>query len=155
VTRREQIVFLLEHLRDCCGPGGSGGGRGDSDGSIGFALTSAMADHPSVIELGRCLDLLRRMAPAHARDLEAYFGSHYYVDWVPVTVKRGNRWVRVLDKDGQPSKRPVRRRSLPAWLACVPMDRETGEPQTVARGVDFISGTFRGEPFVPKQLLAA
>lgn len=155
MTRRERIVFLLDHLADCCGPGGSGAGPGDSDGTIGFALTSSMADHPSVIELGRCLELLRRMAPAHARDLEAYFGCGWHVERVPKTQQRKGRLVTVMNADGRAVTVDRLVRSLPGSLAAMAKDRETREPRTVARGIDFISGVFRGDVFVPAQLLAA
>ena len=154
MTRRERIVFLLEHVRDLYGPGGSGDGVGAGEGP-GFALLSSMAEHPSAQELGRCLQLLRRMAPNHARDLETYFACAWYVERVPKTTTRGGRRVVVREKDGSPSYVLRRVRGLPAWLECVPVDRETGEPRTVARGVDFISGVFRGDPFVPEQLLKA
>ena len=151
MTRRAKIVFLLEHLNDCLGPSSSATREGAGDGP-GFVLTSSMADHPSVVEIGRCLDVLSRAAPKHADHLQAYFCCNWYVQRIPKTAKRHGRIVRVMNRDGTPAYDFRRVRGLPAWLACVPLDRETGEPRTVARGVDFISGLFTGEPFIPDQL---
>jgi len=155
VTRRERIVFLLEHLNDAWGPGSSlGGSAGDGEGP-GFALTSSMADHPSVVELGRCLRMLGRLAPNHREAVETWFCCNWYVKRVPKTVRRNGRVVRVLNRDGSQAFDMRRVRGLPPWLRACPVDGGTGEPRPVALGVDFISGVFRGEPYIPEQLLAA
>lgn len=154
MTRRERIAFLLDHLHDVCGPGGSSDGVGTGEGP-GFMLSSAMSEHPSVIELGRSLDQLRRLMPHHGRAIDDYYGAAWYIERTPKTVKRGGRVVRVLEPDGSPAYELRRRRSVPHWLAVQPADRDTGEPRMVARGVDIVSGLFRGDPFVPSQLLEA
>ncbi len=151
MTRRQRIVFLLEHLPDVCGLSSTGTGQGDGDGP-GFPLLTSMADHPSVIELGRCLRLLRRMCPNHARYLDAYYGAAWYVERTPKTVTKRGRRVRVLEPDGTQAYTLTRKRGLPGWLVRAPQDRETGEPVMVARGVDFISCAFHGDPFIPGQL---
>jgi hypothetical protein len=155
MTRRERIVFLLEHLNDCLGPAGSASaGSGDGDGP-GFVLTSSMAVHPSVVELRRCLRLLGRLAPNHREAVETWFCCNWYVKRVPKTVRRNGRVVRVLNRDGSQAFDMRRVRGLPPWLKACPVDRGTGEPRPVALGVDFICGVFRGEPFVPEQLREA
>jgi hypothetical protein len=155
VTRRERIVFLLEHLHDCCGPSSSAthsGGLGDGPG---FVLTSTMAEHPSVVELVRCLELMRRTVPRHAAAVVEWYACQWYVDHVPVTAKRRGRLVRLRDSDGRLATKPVRVPARPAWLRRQPLDRQTGEPRMVSRGVDMLAGLYRGDPFIPQQLLDA
>jgi hypothetical protein len=154
VTRRERIVFLLEHLNDVCGPGSSLGGSGGTGEGPGFVLTSAMAEHPSVVELGRCLAMLDRMAPRHGDAVRAWFCCHWYVERVPKTVRKGGRLVRLVNADGSQAVELRRVRGLPAWMTGQPVEA-SGEPRMVARGVDFIAGVFRGEPYVPEQLRQA
>ena len=155
MTRRERIVFLLEHLNDCLGPAGSASaGSGDGDGP-GFVLTSSMAVHPSVVELRRCLRLLGRLAPNHREAVESYFCCNWYVERVPKTVRRGNRVLQLRNADGSVATEPRRVRGLPPWLRACPVDGGTGEPRPVALGVDFISGVFSGEPYIPEQLREA
>jgi len=114
-----------------------------------------MADHPSVVELRRCLRMLGRFAPNHREAVLSWFCCNWYVDRVPKTVRRNGRTVRVLNRDGSQAFDMRRVRGLPPWLQACPVDGGTGEPRPVALGVDFISGVFRGEPYIPDQLLAA
>lgn len=155
-VRRERIVFLLDHLGDCLGPGGglAATNAGSTD-SIGFALTSTMADHPSVKELLRCLAVVEARFPRHYSHLWAYFGSGWMVEWVPK--RRAGKTLTRVDDFGRrvPVREPRRVRALPGWLRAEPVDRETGEPRLVSRSVDVLAGLFRGEVFVPDQLREA
>lgn len=155
MKRRDAIVFLLDHWADIHGPGTSDRDTTTPDDGerLGIALTSSMAEHPSVVELARCRDLLRRTAKRHALHLDIYFGSGYMVRWQPKRSGNGKTLTR-LDDFGHrvPVLEPWRVRAIPEWLAREPKDVETGEPMLVSRGIDFLSAAFRGEVFIPKPL---
>lgn len=155
MTRRERIVFLLEHLNDVLGPSSSAVGAGGEGDGPGFVLTSSMADHYSVVELCRCLDQLGRMGPYHREAVVTFFCANWYVRREPKRVKKGGRLVALRHADGSPVFDLRRERGLPPWLSACPVDRETGWPRPVLLGVDVICGLFDGDPDVPKQLLAA
>lgn len=154
VGRRERIVFLLDHWADIHGPGYSDKSTGQVD-PLGHELTSSMADHPSVVELARCLTLLAQKLPRHHLHLSLYFGAFRVVQ-VPKRTGSGKTLMRV-DEFGHrvPVLEPRRVRSYPAWLDAEPQDAETGEPRLVAHGVDMLSALFRGEVFIPNQLREA
>lgn len=146
-------MFLLDHLEDCLGPGGAAGNHTNGE-PLGFALTSSMADHPSVIELCRCLDVLRAKVPRHHLHLRIYFGSGWRVVWEPKRSGNGKTVMRIDEVTGRrvPDTVPRRVRAIPAWLAAERKDRETGEPRLVAHAIDMVSALFRGEVYVPDQL---
>src|SRR6184192_2364695 len=79
MTKRERIIFLLDHWHDYTEPDNSTGLPNSSiarttstyDGSA----MPTMASHRSILELNRCLELCSRMAPAHYKHLAGYYAA--------------------------------------------------------------------------------
>lgn len=138
MTRRDRIIILLDHYRDyfeiSCGGTGAGKDYGPQ--------LPRMANHTSVKELCRCLELLNRMAPAHYQHLKAYYTAEWRTAWaakrklVPFAQREGAHY--------DPKRRAYayRCRATPAWVI----------PRMVELGVDFVASEFRGEPFIPDEL---
>jgi hypothetical protein len=138
MSKRERIEFLLDHRGDFYDPAGTNAG-GESEG-IGLTLMPRMSRHPSVKELERCIELLRATARGHCTHMLAYYGAEWRIVWTPVKAKKGRM---VLADDGRPEMAPERRRIVPAWVL----------PRMVERGVDYVTFTFKGEAFIPDELL--
>jgi hypothetical protein len=94
---------------------------------------SPLAKHHSVVELVRCLELCRRMAPGHYRHLIGY----YRAEWRTVdrVVKRRNAHGKLIDDVGR-----VRERVVPPWVT----------RRMVERSLDFLCGAYTGEPELPR-----
>lgn len=135
LSRRERIEFLLDHWPDYTETlhAVDRDGPGDSDAVTGMPR---MYRHPSVVELRRVLELYSRLAPTRYWHLKAF----YQAEWRNVT-----RPVKRRTKKGKSETVMVRERAriLPREVRLV----------KVRSGVDFVVGAFRGEPFVPDELL--
>jgi hypothetical protein len=136
MSRRDRIVFLLDHWEDFFEQASSGGlvivddqTRRMSDD---WTLLSSMSRHPSVVELGRCLELCRRMAKGHYNHLRAFYGSEWRT--IDRPVKKRNAHGKLVDDTAR-----VRERVVPAWVVM----------RMVERATDFVAGSFRGEPEIP------
>lgn len=138
--RRAKIVELLDHWPEFFEPASSGTTATSTDGG-GLPLLSSMAQHPSVVELGRCLVVLRAKVPRHYRHLFGYFDAPWRTTDQPVKRKTvGGRAVIETQR--------VRVRVVPAWV----------EARMVDRSVDMLGGLWNvreaGEPELPRPLLA-
>lgn len=138
MTKRERIEFLLDHRTDFYDPAGTNTG-GVSEG-IGLTLMPRMSRHPSVRELERCIESLRTTAKGHCSHMLAFYGAEWRIAWVPVKAKKGRV---VLADNGRPETEPIRQRIVPGWVL----------PRMVERGVDYVTFTFKGEAFIPDELL--
>lgn len=144
LTKRERVEFLLDHYLDffllsAQGSEASGEGAG--------AMLPRMSRHPSVRELVRCLRLLEERAPGHYRHLKAFYTAEWRVNQTaPKRIERppgSGNLVRLYGNDGLPVTEAVRERVVPAWV----------RQQKVRLGLDFVVGAFRGEVFIPDELL--
>lgn len=136
--RRRTIVVLLDHWPDLHSPASSGLTTMTGDGEGGLPLLSSMASHPSVVELGRCLEQLRQTGPRHYKHLRGHFDA----EWRTVPKRKqkrlsSGRVVWELDPNDR-----TRERVLPDWL----------ELRLVENGIDFLAGVFKGDPELPRAL---
>lgn len=138
--KRQMIEQLLDHWEDFYLPSPSGVSSGDGE-SLGMAFVSGMSRYPSVVELARCLELTRRMAPRHYAHLIGF----YRAEWKTKTLTKRVRDAagdyvskpilsRVHQEDGTwelvPSR--VRERVVPRWV----------EEKLVDRALDFLVGVW-------------
>ena len=138
-TRIRRIVTLLEAWQDLHLPDANDGGAGDGGGWI----TPRIARHPSVLELGRCLELLRYIAPGHFMHLAAFFAAER---------RQIRRWVPSRDREGR-----IRRVHGRVVLELGPWELERlvlpwVELELVERGVRFLEAVFDGPVFLPGEL---
>lgn len=133
---------MLDHRNDFYDPDGATSATGIDRGAAGVALLPKMSRHPSVVELERCISLLRATAKNHCAHMLAFYGCEWRTVWVPVKTGNG-KWV--VNADGSRQTRPERRRVVPGWVLV----------RMVERGVDFVVFAFTGEVFVPDELIEA
>lgn len=128
--------------------------RNDVRGGGSWGLQMPKAYNKSFRELDRCLALLRR----ERRDLAAHVTARYLlVQRRNADVqRRGSRWIGLMPWEAVVEREAKRTRSqqltserviVEAWPAWV-------RPQPLGEGVDWLTGCFRGEPFLPSQVLS-
>jgi len=137
-TKRDRIVFLLEHWPDyheTLHQAESGSSDSTDDAVL---LMPRMYHHPSVRELRRAVQFVRLTEPVPAAHMMAY----YQAEWrtTDQLVKRRTKKGRV-----EVVKVRVRQRVLPRWIVSA----------QVGAGVSAVSEAFRGEVFIPSELLEA
>ena len=132
-TKRRRLVYLLDHWPDIFDPDHGRGGNGDGPG-IGPCMPR-MSRHPSVVELARCLELLRVEAPSQFGHLVGYYGAEWRIREDEVRRRR---------KGGKQETVRVRQRVrlVPRWVRL----------ENVRRGEEFLASVFRGPVFVPDEL---
>lgn len=147
MNRRETIEFLLENYRDV--EDGLQDGGISFDGA-GYSPRMCRAwSHPSYVELRRCVALLQNNEPILWWD----FQQHYFrydvkrVAYCPRCLKEAPPWCAgEQHRHGQKSAtmvlKSVRKRSLAI------------KPKNVKAGIGYVDLNFRGEPFVPDDLLS-
>jgi hypothetical protein len=133
-SKRARVVVLLEHWEDFWLPPAGGGGSGSgSSPHLG-----AMARHPSVVELVRCLAVLKREQPRLHDHVKAFYGAEWRVRVRAGTRKRPRGKVeRVVLRD--------RVRVVPGWVA----------PGYVRAGEARLAELFVGPVFIPEELYDA
>ena len=146
MTRREQILFLLDHWNDFFDPDGTMASNGAS--ASGIALLPLMSRHPTVLELQTCIQALGRYNPNHRKHLMLHFRSEWRTAYEPRPVLN-HHGKQMRDRQGQPVTEPwpVRRRVLP-----LRRDELPAHLRMVTLSVDFVCATFRGEVFIPEEL---
>lgn len=134
MTKRERVEFLLDHYEDFfLGTSAQASVAAGDEGNV--PLLPLMSRHPSVRELLRCLLLLQAHAPSQFQHVKAF----YTAEW-------RTRDVVVKARKGKPlGPRRVRERVVPSWVRA----------QKVRLGVDFVASQFRGEVFIPNELMEA
>lgn len=75
-TKRTIIEGLLDHWEDFTLPSVGGNVWGTGEG-IGIVFTSGMGSYPSVVELDRCLGVLRVKVPNHFKHLRGHYSSEW------------------------------------------------------------------------------
>lgn len=107
-TKREKIVFLLEHWDELFDPSVTSPQGSPGDGS-GVGLMPAMCHHPSVRELDRCLGVLKSVAPVQFSHLMATHTAEWRIRVDHVRVRRERGLTEVVE-------RRVRERLVPRWV---------------------------------------
>lgn len=131
MSRRETILVLLDHWPEFFEPAASGKVATSSDGT-GPALLSAMSRHPSVVELGRCLGSVRKVAPNHFRYVVGFYGAEWRTTDKPVARKTvGGRRVVELARVRERVLSPELRRLPTCSCGC-------GLPRPVCLAVDVV-----------------
>lgn len=100
-------------------------------------MLGRMANHPSVLELDRCLTVLRDTDGVAFRHVKAY---RVGVEWRNVT-----RWVRtrrLRGKGFELVERRVKEPIVPSWVS----------REAVQRGEDRLVSEFQGEVYLPDEL---
>jgi hypothetical protein len=108
---------------------------GDGSGGRGTVPLPLMASHPSVVELGRCIGLLRGAAPGDCRHLMAFHTAEWRIaqKWAPRQLRsRKLELVEIRERE----------RIVPRWL----------DMGRVDRAERWLVEHFRGEVFIPKDL---
>lgn len=143
--RRTKILQLLDHWQDFFQPASSGQttNTASDDTPSQTGVISSWASHKSVVELGRCLAVLRRMGPGHYRHLAGFYDAEWRTTDRPVAA----RTIGGRKRTTKPVR--VRERVVPGWV----------ERRLVERGVDFVAGVWdvrgAGEPELPGGLYRA
>lgn len=147
MTRREEIlVEMLRHFNECEDPARLNGEPGSGD------RTPLMAPewNRSYRELERCIRLMRDEVPWLWWDVRERFLA-CEVRTIEVRVKNGKPRLpahcEVAAGAVEVGAKSVRVR-VRAWSPLV-------RPERVEAGVRWLSGRFRGEPFLPKELTEA
>lgn len=126
--RRRTIESLLDHFEHYFQLGGSlAGGTGSGDGPS----LSSMASSPPVVELLRCMELCRRMAPNHYKHLIGHYGAEWRLVDETVMVPSPMNPQKLI-----PAPTRKRERVVPSWVAW----------RLVDRAVDFLLGVWRFPP---------
>jgi hypothetical protein len=151
MSRREKIETLLEHLVDYFVISGAGGYDPSGGGNAGFL--PKMSRHPSVLELRRCLDKLAVYAPAEYGQLKAY----YTCEWRTARVKKQTLVPANTAHTYAPDLKMYlyRERVLPRWVRLAAVERAVGwvAGDEKAGRPPSVTVRFRGEPFIPSELL--
>lgn len=135
-SKLDKIRYLLDQWNVIFDPAGTSPFGVPGDGS-GVALLPLMSRHPSVMELGRCLEMLFVANPGDYRHLAAYrCGVEWRVCWIPTRIRGPHG--KMLP--GEP--KPERRRIIPSWL----------DMRRVEAAELFLEARFRGEVFIPGEL---
>lgn len=137
LTKRERIEFLLDHWPDFFETLHTVDESGDH---VEGAVTGMpkMSRHPSVVELGRAIAATRRHMPKKT----AHLMAHYTSEW-----RTTDKLERRRTKKGKQETvtRRVRERVVPKWV----------RPRKVELAVIAVTAEFRGEVFIPDELLEA
>jgi hypothetical protein len=132
-TKKEKIVHLLDHWDDIHDPNMSKDNPGNGD-SAGPQMP-VMAHHRSVLELARCLRILKTEAPSQHDHLMAYHRAEWRIHtWTTLRRRKGGKSERVDHRE--------RQRLKPAWV----------EPLKVHKGEDRLAELFRGTVYIPDDL---
>lgn len=106
MSKRDKLCYLLDHWDDIHSPPASG--HGGSSGSSTPHL-SPMSKHPSVVELGRCLRLLKAENKLHHDHVKAFHGAEWGISVRRSTRKRkGGKSEQIVIRD--------RVRRPPQWV---------------------------------------
>jgi hypothetical protein len=144
VTRRERLTFLLEHYQDVLA-----GLRDQGNGDVHLPLMCRAWNHPSYRELERLLGLLQRSQP---RGYRAIVGMYVYPRHVRRAVCPKCGTVKAPALVGELHRHPHKRsRAFVARMVRVPL--YPVEQREVDGAVTWIDEHFRGEPYVPDELL--
>jgi hypothetical protein len=144
VTRRVRICYLLDHWDDIFSPPVGGEGTGGGDGT---AHLSPMVRHRSVLELQRCLVILKAEAPRQHDHLKAF----YTAEWRTVRTAKFHslrgKWRQIANprSDHEEDWDRRRERIVPGW---VKLDK-------VRRGERRLCELFQGVVFLPEPLWEA
>lgn len=132
-SKHAKIVHLLDHWDDIYAPAlTTNGGTGNG----GMALLPLMSRHASVVELARCLDVLRTVAPVQHAHLKAFHCAEWRTHrWTEQKKhKRSGKWERV--------ERSERQQLVPGWV----------RREKVRRAEERLVAMFRGPVFIPDEL---
>lgn len=159
-TRRQILIELLNHWDDFFAVADTTTRLirkpGEDDDGPGIPVISALSRHASVVELARCLDLCKAMAPGTYKHLRARFQAETRL--VEKPTKRRDVHGRMVD-----AVERVREPIVPRWVffemrdaSWTPEQRERLNVQRhqrmVERGIDFLAGAFNGQPELPLAL---
>lgn len=146
MTRRERIEFLLHNYVDVENGVQDRGFRGDD---VLPRMCRAWS-HPSYVELRRCIALFQDVEPVLWWDVREQFLRYEEVRVAicPRCQKEAPPHLEgELHRHGQTSvafvARTVRR----------PLSRSAIRPENVTAGIGWLDQNFRGEPFIPDDLL--
>jgi hypothetical protein len=134
--QRQLVLTLLDHWHDFYDVASSGN-IATGDTSSGLPLLSSMSRHGSVVELGRCLLEVRRMARGHFAAVVAYFDAPIRnVDREVMRRLPSGRFVKANER--------VRERVLPRHLLAHPRCRcGCAMPRPVCLAVDVVCALWR------------
>jgi len=135
-TKADRIRFLLEHWADTYEIESEPGASGDT--TQGVSLMPRMYHHPSVKELRRAIGEVRLSAPADAAHMMAFYTAEWRNTTQTVRRRRKKGGVELVQMR-------VRERVLPRWIVSA----------RVQAGVSAVTEAFRGEVFIPSELLEA
>lgn len=145
MNRRERIVFLLENYLDVENGLQDRGFRGDE-----FIPRMCRAwNHPSYVELRRCVALLQTKSPCVFGHLQRRYFNYEEVRKVycPRCLRTAPAWLEGhLHKHGQ--------KTFTLIPKTVRATHQRSNPLFVEMAIDFISEQFAQEPFIPDDLLA-
>lgn len=143
-SKRDKIVYLLDHWDDIFSPPVSGYGRSTGDDSPHL---SPMSKHASVVELARCLAVLQVEAPVQHAHLKAFHCAEWRVSktakWK--SFKGGWRQIANPRPDHEEDWDRKRERLKPAWI----------RDHKVERAQERLEQLFRGQVFIPEPLWLA
>ena len=135
MTKRERVEFLLDHWCDFWETlERSETMRGDPGESL--SLMPAMSRHPSVVELVWAITETRKVMPHQTAHMMAYYTAEWRNTTQPMKRRTKKGKVEVVNVR-------VRQRVLPMWI----------ELPKVYAAVHVVTEVFRGEVFVPSELL--
>lgn len=131
-TKRCKLLCLLGHWDDIYAPAlTTNGGTGNG----GMALLPLMSRHASVVELARCLDVLRQVAPVQHAHLKAFHCAEWRTHrWTETKRRKGGKLERV--------ERSERQQLVPGWV----------RREKVRRAEERLVAMFRGPVFIPDEL---
>lgn len=134
-SKRDKIVYLLDHWDDIFSPPVSGYGRSTGDDSPHL---SPMSKHASVVELARCLAVLKLEHKLWHDHVKAFHGAEWSIHVRRSTRKRkGGKSEQVVLRD--------RVRRPPQWV----------KAGYVRSGVFRLEELFRGAVSIPEPLYLA
>lgn len=129
-----RIRYLLDRWEEIFDPSATSQQGSPGDGS-GIGLLPAMSHHPSVLELSRCLAVLRVAAPVRFSHLMAF----HRAEW------RVHRWSESRRRRGGKSElvdRAERQRLTPSWVRL----------EKVRSAQLALATAFRGDVSIPDEL---
>ncbi len=164
MTRRERIEHILElwphlHYTDNSGP---------NSGIEGGGPQLRLLSHPSVKELNRCLKALSTYAPTEHAHLKAFYTAEWRIARVAKKSDVPDAQQARAFHDSKRKQYAYRARVLPPWVNPLLKDRAIswiawdglkhdadGKPAPKPDGMPSVQVAFRGDVFIPDELLEA
>lgn len=142
-SKRDKIVYLLDHWDEIHDPDAASP-QGRPGGGSNTPHLAYMASHVSVVELGRCLVVLKAASPVQHSHLMAFHGAEWRQARTPkrTTVKGKLGWISNPRSNHAEDWDHRRERLVPGWVRL----------EKVRRAQDTLAYAFRGPVFIPDDL---